>query len=73
MHPRADRGKEAVEPIAAGVELKLGAVVVVVRPHRADDREVVDAAADVRPPVADFDAALAALAEADLQRIDLAT
>ena len=44
--------------MAAGVELQLGAVVVVGRPHRADDGEVVDALADVRPPVADLDAAL---------------
>ena len=58
VDPGADRGEEAVERVAAGVELKLGAVVDVVGPHRADDGEVVDAAADVRPPVADFDAAL---------------
>ena len=46
----------------------LRAVVVVGRPHRADDGDVVDAVADVRPPVADLDAALAVLLEADLQR-----
>ena len=54
----------------AGVELELGAVVVVGRPHRADDGEVVDAGAHVRPPVADLEPALAALAIADLQRIE---
>ena len=61
MHPRAERRELAVEHVPAGVELRLGAVVVVGRVHRADDGDVVDAVADVRQPVADLDAALAAL------------
>ncbi len=69
VDPRADRGKLPLEHVPAGVELQLGAVVVVGRPHRADDGDVVDAVADVGPPVADLDAALPALAEADLKRI----
>ena len=69
VNPRADRRKIAVEHVAAGVKLQLGAVIDVVGPHRANDREVVDARADVRPPIADFDAAFAALLEADLQRV----
>ena len=70
VDPRADRGKLPLEHVPAGVELELGAVVVVGRPHRADDGDVVDAVAEVRPPVADLDAALAALAKADLERIE---
>ena len=70
VDPRADRRELALEHVPAGVELELGAVVVVGGPHRADDGDVVDAVADVRPPVADLDAALAALAVADLQRIE---
>ena len=53
------------------MELELGAVVVVGRSTSSGRREVVDAVADVRPPVADLDAALAALAVADLQRVEL--
>ena len=70
VNPRADRGKLPFKDVPAGVKLQLGAVVVVGRPHRADDREVVDASADVRPPVADLDAGLTSLAIADLQRIE---
>ena len=57
MDPRADRRKLPFEHVPAGVELQLGAVVVVGRPHRTDHGDVVDAGADVRPPVADLDAA----------------
>ncbi len=39
--------------------------------HRADDGDVVDAAADVRQPVADLDPTLAVLLETDLERIKL--
>jgi hypothetical protein len=53
------------------MELQLSAMIDVVRPHRANDGDVVDAAADVRPPVADLDAALTALLVTDLQRVDL--
>ena len=56
VDPRADRRELALEHVPAGVELELGAVVVVGRPHRADDGDVVDAVAHVRPPVADLDA-----------------
>ena len=71
VDPRADRGELPFEHVPAGVELQLGAVVVVGGPHRADDGEVVDAAAEVRPPVADLQPALPALLEADLQGIEL--
>ena len=43
MDPRADRGELPFERVPAGVELELGPVVVVGRPHRADDGDVVDA------------------------------
>src|SRR4051794_17288797 len=67
MYPRADGREESVESVATGMELQLSAVVDVVRPHRANDRQVIDATAHMRPPVANFDAALAAPAVADLQ------
>ena len=38
-------GMEALEHVPAGVELQLRRVVVVGRPHRAHDRDIVDAAA----------------------------
>ena len=66
MDPRADRGKLPFEHVPAGVELELRAVIVVGGPHRADDGQVVGAVAEVRPPVADLEAALAALLKADL-------
>jgi hypothetical protein len=68
----ADGREEALEDVPAGVELELGRVVVVGGPHRAHHRQAVHAAGQVRPPVADLDAALALLPEADLQRIQLA-
>ena len=43
VNPRADRRKLALEHVPAGVELKLGSVVVVCRPHRANHSHVVDA------------------------------
>jgi len=51
------------------VKLQLGGMVVVGGPHRADERDVVDPLPDMRPPVAQFQAALAALLETDLQGI----
>ena len=43
VDPRADRRERPFEHVPAGVELELGAVVVVGGPHRADDGDVVDA------------------------------
>ena len=48
VNPGAERRKLAVEHVPAGVELRLGAVVVVGGVHRADDGDVVDATAEVR-------------------------
>ena len=45
-------------------------MVVIGGPHRADDSDIVDHAAQVRPPVTDFDAALPPLGEADLHWVD---
>ena len=70
MDPRAERRVVAVEDVMAGVELVLGGVVVVRDPDRAHDGQVINAAADARPPVADLNAALAALAVADLQGVN---
>src|SRR5262249_31347309 len=58
MYPRADGRQRPLEGVPAGVELQLGAVVVVGGPQGTDHGNVVDAVADVRPPVADLDAAL---------------
>src|SRR5436305_1884238 len=71
VNPGADRWMEALEDVPAGVELQLGGVIVVGRPHRAHDGEVVGTLAEARPPVAEFHAILAALREADLQWIEL--
>ena len=70
MDPGADGRVAAVEQVSAGEEFHLGAVVIVGREHRPDHGDVVDAAAEVRPPVADRGPALAALPEADLRGID---
>ena len=70
MHPRAQRRIFAVEHVPAGVKLRLGAVVVVSGVHGADEGNIVHALAEVRPPIADLDPALAALAEANLQRVE---
>ncbi len=67
VDPRADRGELAFEHVAAGVKLKLRAVVVVGGPHRADDRQVVGTAGQLGPPVADLQPAGAMLLKADLR------
>src|SRR5207302_11405496 len=71
VHPRTDGREGAFEYVPAGVELKLGAVVVIGCPHRADDGDVVDAVTDVRPPVADGNAAPPAFFESGLQVVKL--
>ena len=53
------------------MKLHLSAMVVIGGPHRADHRNVIDAAADVWEPITHLDAALAVLFVADLQRIKL--
>ena len=52
------------------MELDLRAVIVVGGPHRADDRQVVHAAADVREEIAHGNAALAPRAKPRLQGED---
>ena len=66
-NPRADRGMGTLADVPAGVELELGAVVVVRGPERADDRDVVGTRADMPPPVADLEPALAVFLEAGVQ------
>ena len=60
--PRADGREGPLADVPAGVQLELGPVVVVGRPQRADHGDVVGARADVLPPVADRQAALAVAA-----------
>jgi hypothetical protein len=55
------------------VELRLRPVVVVGGVQRANEGDVVHAAGQVRPPVAELDAAPAVLAEADLEREEAVT
>ena len=71
IDPRTDGRLLRVEHVTAGMELHLRAVVVIGRPHRAHDGEVVHAGTEVGKPVAHLDAALAAGREADLQRVNL--
>ena len=66
-NPGADRGMSPLADVPAGVELELGAVVVVGSPERADHGEVVGTRADVLPPVADLQPALAVFPEAGVQ------
>ncbi len=70
VDPRADDRLPFVEGVPAVVHLELGAVVVVGGVHRAHQGNVVDAAGEVRQPVANLGAALAVPAKADLQRVD---
>ena len=51
------------------MELSLRSVVRVGRPHRANDRKLIDLRSDMREPVADLDTALAVFLESDLERI----
>ena len=69
-HPRAKRRHTRLQHVAAAVELHLRTVVVVRRPHAADEGDLVRTGADVREPVADFDAALAIAFAADLKRVN---
>ena len=66
MYPGADGRVITLEELAAGVKLQLRAMIVVGRPGRANERDVVGAPGQVRPPVADFDAALSVFSLADL-------
>ena len=47
VHPGAQRGELAVQHVPAGMELRLGPVVVVGGVHRADEGDVVGTGADV--------------------------
>ena len=51
------------------MELGLRSVVRVGRPHRANDRKLIDLRSDMREPVADLDTALAVFLESNLERI----
>ena len=71
MDPRAERRVFPVEHVATRMKLRLSAMIVVGRPHRTHDRQVIDTAPHVRHPVAQFDPGLAVLLMPDLQRIKL--
>ena len=51
------------------MELDLGTVVIICRPHGANDGNVVDTTADIGEPVTDFYAALSVFFVADLEGI----
>ena len=71
MNPRANRRERTFQGMPSRMELKLRPVVVVGRPHGTDEAEVVGHGAQVRPPVAHLQPALAKLPIAHLQRIEL--
>ncbi|TXT28807.1 MAG: hypothetical protein FD138_2515 [Planctomycetota bacterium] len=61
----------AVEDVMPGVHLVLSRVIVVGTPARPHDGDVVDHRTDMRPPIADLNAALTARPIANLHRIQL--
>ena len=54
--------------MVSGVELQNCAMIVIGGPHGTYNRQVIDAVAQVRPPICDGDAAPAALAITHLHR-----
>ena len=69
VHPSAQGREIAIVLMASGMELGLRSMVRVGRPHRANDRKLIDLGSDMREPVADLDPALAVLLESDLEWI----
>ena len=57
--------------MAPGMELQLAGVVIIGCPHGSNECHVVDAIAQLRPPVANFNAALAVFPVPDLHGEDL--
>ena len=68
--PCAETRLRFVEPVPAGVDLVLGSVVVVGRPHVPYETEVVDDTGERGPPIGDLDAAAPPRREAHLEWID---
>ena len=66
VRPGSDRGEESIETVSSRVKLKLSVVIAGRRPHRANDRHVVNALGKVRQPIADLDTAFAVFAITDL-------
>ena len=60
-----------IKHVPTGNKLNLSAVIIVRRPHRPNERDVVSTTANVRKPVADLDAAFSVLPEPNLQRVQL--
>ena len=71
MDPRANGRVKAIKDVSSGMELQLCGVIVVCRPHRANDCEVISTASNMRPPVTDMHAGLSAALKADLQWVQL--
>ena len=67
VHPGPDGGEESVTDVPPRMELQLRTMVVIGRPHRTHDGDVVDTIADVRPPIANLNTTLSAFAIANLQ------
>lgn len=57
--------------MATGMKLQLSGVVVVRSPHRSYDRNIINTAANVRPPVADIDSTFTATSVSNLHGVDL--
>ena len=72
MHPGANGREEAIKNVTTGMELQLSRVIVVAGPYRSNQCDVIDAIAQVRPPVGKFDATLAEFPISDLHGKNLA-
>src|SRR5262245_44365794 len=70
MDPGTDGWETTIQQMTPGQQLQLRAVIVVRGPHTADKREVVDAGAQVRPPIADLDPELAGVPKPNLSRVE---
>ncbi len=66
MHPRPDTGKDTITDMAARVKLQLGAMIIISRPHGTNHCYVVNAFANIRPPVRNLYSALSLLSVSHL-------
>src|SRR5437867_228710 len=70
MNPGTDTWKDTLKQMASRVELELCRMIIICCPHRPDERDVIDAASQARPPVRDFNTALAVFPKRDLHGED---
>jgi hypothetical protein len=70
LDPGPQCGKATIEEVPARQKLHLRPVVVVARPHRADNRQLIDATAHMGKPVAHLNSRLPPLLKTDLRGKD---